>query len=281
MYSWRKIREKLFTFTIILLSLLAIAPIIHMIIVASINGIVTFVKAGTSFFTGLPPTPLSQEIGGIAPSIIGTLLMTAISLPITITLAIFAAILATEFPKNPISVAIDAIAKSLASIPTIAVSMIVYTVVVVPMKGFSALAGALALTIVALPYAYTYFSTALRSVPAVYREAALSVAMSRWGTVIRVLIPIARNGIAIGVLMTMARIMGETAALLFTAGRFRNRVSITPSKPVDAVPLLIFDYILSPYDIWHQVAWGATAFLLLAYIAIFFAVKLIVKEVKL
>jgi phosphate transport system permease protein len=279
--SWRKIREKLFTFTIILLSLLAIAPIIHMIIVVSINGIVTFVKAGTSFFTGLPPTPLSQEIGGIAPSIIGTLLMTAISLPITITLAIFAAILATEFPKNPISVAIDAIAKSLASIPTIAVSMIVYTVVVVPMKGFSALAGALALTIVALPYAYTYFSTALRSVPAVYREAALSVAMSRWGTVIRVLIPIARNGIAIGVLMTMARIMGETAALLFTAGRFRNRVSITPSKPVDAVPLLIFDYILSPYDIWHQVAWGATAFLLLAYIAIFFAVKLIVKEVKL
>jgi len=281
LYSWRKIREKLFTFTIILLSLLAIAPIIHMIIVVSINGIVTFVKAGTSFFTGLPPTPLSQEIGGIAPSIIGTLLMTAISLPITITLAIFAAILATEFPKNPISVAIDAIAKSLASIPTIAVSMIVYTVVVVPMKGFSALAGALALTIVALPYAYTYFSMALRSVPAVYREAALSVAMSRWGTVIRVLIPIARNGIAIGVLMTMARIMGETAALLFTAGRFRNRVSITPSKPVDAVPLLIFDYILSPYDIWHQVAWGATAFLLLAYIAIFFAVKLIVKEVKL
>jgi phosphate transport system permease protein len=281
LYSWRKIREKLFTFTIILLSLLAIAPIIHMIIVVSINGIVTVVKAGTSFFTGLPPTPLSQEIGGIAPSIIGTLLMTAISLPITITLATFAAILTTEFPKNPISVAIDAIAKSLASIPTIAVSMIVYTVVVVPMKGFSALAGALALTIVALPYAYTYLSTALRSVPAVYREAALSVAMSRWGTVIRVLIPIARNGIAIGVLMTMARIMGETAALLFTAGRFRNSVSITPSKPVDAVPLLIFDYILSPYDIWHQVAWGATVLLLLAYIAIFFAVKLIVKEVKL
>uniref|UniRef100_A0A7C5Z0Q0 ABC transporter permease subunit n=1 Tax=Ignisphaera aggregans TaxID=334771 RepID=A0A7C5Z0Q0_9CREN len=281
MYSWRKIREKLFICIIILLSLLAIAPIIHLVIVVSINGIAIFVKAGTSFFTGLPPTPLSEEIGGIAPSIIGTLLMTMISLSITITLAVFAAILTTEFPKNSISVAIDAIAKSLASIPTIAVSMIVYTLVVVPMKGFSALAGSVALTIIALPYAYTYFSMVLRSVPAIYREAAFSVAMSRWSAVIRVLIPIARKGIAVGVLMTMARIMGETAALLFTAGRFRNKVSFSPTEPADAIPLLIFDYILSPYDIWHQVAWGATALLLLAYIAIFFAVKLIVKEVKL
>jgi len=281
LYSWRMLREKLFTCLIAVLSLLAIAPIVHLIIAVLINGFTVIVKAGINFFTNLPPAPLSREIGGIAPSIIGTALMTIISLPITVVLALFAAILTTEFPRNTVSIIIDAVAKSLASIPTIAVSMIVFTLIVVPMKGFSALAGAIALSIIALPYAYTYFSTALRSIPAMYREAAFSIAMDRWGAVMRVLIPIARRSIAVGVLMTIARIMGETAALLFTAGRFRTGVSFSPTSPADAIPLLIFDYILSPYATWHQVAWGAAALLLLAYIVLFFATKLIVKEVKL
>jgi len=280
LYSWRKIREKLFTCIVTVFSLLAIAPIIHLIIVVSINGGMAMLKAGLNFFTDLPPTPYSKEIGGIAPAIVGTAIVTAISLPITISLALFAAIMTSEFPRNPISLTIDAVARSLASIPTIAISMIVYVLVVVPMNRFSALAGAIALAIVAMPYAYTYISTALRSVPAVYREAALSVAMSRWGTVLRVLIPIAGKSIVVGILMTMARIMGETAALLFTVGRMRATVPFSPTEPVDAIPLLIFDYILSPYEIWHQVAWGATAFLLLAYVVIFLAVKLVVKEVR-
>lgn len=281
MYSWRKLREKLFTCLIIALSVLAIAPVLHIILTVFANGFAVIAKAGTSFFTDLPPTPLSKDVGGIAPSIVGTLLMTAISLPIAVTLGLFAAILTAEFPSNPLSLAVDAIAKSLASIPTIAVSMIVYTLVVVPMKSFSALAGAVALAVIALPYTYTYFSTALRSVPSVYREAAFAIAMSRWGAVVRVLIPVARKALTTGVLMTVARVMGETAALLFTAGRFRTGVSFSPTAPADAIPLLIFDYILSPYAVWHQVAWGATALLLLAYLVVFLATKLIVKEVRL
>uniref|UniRef100_A0A7J3ZAG5 ABC transporter permease subunit n=1 Tax=Ignisphaera aggregans TaxID=334771 RepID=A0A7J3ZAG5_9CREN len=281
MYSWRKLREKLFTGLVIALSLLAIAPVLHLIATVFVNGLTVIAEAGLGFFTGLPPTPLSRELGGIAPSIAGTLIMTALSLPSTVLLGLFAAILTTEFPKNPLSVAIDAVAKSLASIPTIAVSMIVYTLVVIPMRGFSALAGAIALTIIALPYAYTYFSTALRSVPSIYREAAFAVAMSRWSTVTRVFIPIARRSAVVGVLMTMARVMGETAALLFTAGRFRASVALSPTAPADSIPLLIFDYILSPYTIWHRVAWGATALLLIAYMAVFIATKLVVKEVKL
>ncbi|MEM0048669.1 MAG: ABC transporter permease subunit [Ignisphaera sp.] len=186
-----------------------------------------------------------------------------------------------EFPRNPLSIAVDVVAKSLASIPTIAVSMVVYLLIVVPMRTFSTLAGAVALTIVSLPYAYTYFSTYLRSVPEIYREAAYSIAMSRWETIIRIFLPIIRRGFLVAVLMTMARILGETAALLFTVGRYRIGVSTSILGPTDALPLLIFDYILTPYRNFQEIAWGAAALLLLAYLIIFIATKLAVREVKL
>ncbi len=281
MYSGRRLKEALFTVTIITLSVAAIAPVLHIVYTVLVNGVSVIVKAGLRFFTDLPPTPGSAEVGGIAPAIAGTILITAIAFPLSVVLGLFSAILTTEFPKNPLSLLVDTIARSLASVPTIAISMVIYTVIVVPMRSFSALASALALTIVALPYTYTYFSAALRSVPAMYREAAFSLGMSRWDTVTRVLIPISRRIIAAGALTTLARIMGETAALLFTAGRFRGGVAISLTAPVDAIPLLIFDYILSPYEIWHEVAWGASALLLLSYLAIFMSVKLMVKEVKL
>jgi len=281
LYNWRKLIDKLFTYMVIAVSIVAISPVIHLIITVLLNGTMVIVKTGINFFISLPPTPFSKDFGGIAPAIVGSLLMTFISLPITIVLGLFAAILTTEFPKNTISIVIDTIAKSLASIPTIAVSMIVYTIIVVPMRSFSALAGSIALTIVSLPYAYTYFSTTLRSVPFIYREAAFSIAMSRWSTVLKILIPVVRRGIVTAILMTLVRILGETAALLFTAGRFRNGVTISPLAPADAIPLLIFDFVLSPYEIWRQVAWGASALLLLSYMVIFFTVKFLVKEVKL
>lgn len=281
MYSWRKAKDRIFFALILLLSLAAIAPVIHLIVVTIVNGLSAILRAGLSFFTSPPPTPLSKEIGGIAPSLVGSLMLTALALPITIALALFSSIMVNEFPRNPLSIAVDVVAKSLASIPTIAVSMVVYLLVVVPMGIFSTFAGAVALTIVSLPYAYTYFSTYLRSIPETYREAAYSIAMSRWGTVTRVFLPIIRRGVLVAILMTMARILGETAALLFTVGRYRIGVSTSILGPTDAIPLLIFDYILTPYKNFQDVAWGAAALLLLAYMAIFVATKLVVKEVRL
>lgn len=281
MYSWKKVKDRMFFVLILTISILAITPIIHMMVAVLANGFPMILKVGWGFFVKTPPTPLSQDIGGIAPSLIGTAILTLVSLPITIVLALFSAILVNEFPRNPLSIAIDVVAKSLASIPTIAVSMVIYILVVVPMGRFSALAGAIALTIVALPYAYTYISTVLGSIPLTYREAAYSIAMSRWKTIVKVLLPIAKRGFAIGILMTMARILGETAALLFVVGRYRTATSISIIEPVDAIPLLIFDYILTPYPIMQQIAWASAAFLLLIYITIFIAIKIIVKEVRL
>jgi len=290
--SWRRVRESLFKITVFGVAILALTPLFHLIIVVFINGLPTILEAGLEFFVDLPPTPLSRELGGIAPSLVGTFLMTMISLPITIVLGLFTAILVTEFPKSRLSILVDTVAKSLSSVPTIAVSMAMFSLVVVlvntipELRAFlnpagSALTGSLALVIIALPFSYTYFSTFLRSVPATYKEAAYSIGMSRWAVIVRVVIPVIKKSILVAVLMTMARIMGETAALLFTAGRYRSGLPASIISPVDAIPLLIFDYILSPFEVWHRVAWGATLILLLFYMLIFFVVKVVVKEVKL
>jgi phosphate transport system permease protein len=285
-------RERLFKITVFGVAILALTPLFHLIIVVFINGLPTILEAGLEFFVDLPPTPLSRGLGGIAPSLVGTFLMTMISLPITIVLGLFTAILVTEFPKSKFSILVDTVAKSLSSVPTIAVSMAMFSLVAVlvntipELRAFlnpagSALTGSLALVIIALPFSYTYFSTFLRSVPATYKEAAYSIGMSRWAVIVRVVIPVVKKSILVAVLMTMARIMGETAALLFTAGRYRNGVPASIISPVDAIPLLIFDYILSPFEVWRKVAWGATLILLLFYMLIFFVVKVVVKEVKL
>jgi len=292
LYSWRRMRERLFKITVFGVAILALTPLFHLIIVVFINGLPTILEAGLEFFVDLPPTPLSRGLGGIAPSLVGTFLMTLISLPVTIVLGLFTAILVTEFPKSKLSILVDTVAKSLSSVPTIAVSMAMFSLVVIlvntipELRAFlnpagSALTGSLALVIIALPFSYTYFSTFLRSVPATYKEAAYSIGMSRWAVIVRVVIPVLKKSILVAVLMTMARIMGETAALLFTAGRYRNGVPASIISPVDAIPLLIFDYILSPFEVWRRVAWGATLILLLFYMLIFFVVKVVVKEVKL
>lgn len=281
MHRLRYLKDKLFIVAVATLSIAFLIPISHMIAVIIVNGLPTVVKAGLRFFTDVPPPPLSRDIGGIAPALVGSFTVTLLSLLISIPLALSAAILSNEFPANPVSRAVDVLSRSFASIPTIVVSMVVYMVVVVPMGRFSALAGAIALSLVSLPYAYTSFSAALRAIPRTYREAAYSIGMNRWKTVSKILMPIARKAIVVGILITFARAMGETAALLFTVGRYRTRVGLDMTSPTDAIPLLIFDYMLTPYKLYHEIAWGATFVLLVTYVLIFVAVKIAVKEVRL
>lgn len=281
MYSSRRIKDRLFIAFIASISILSLVPLFHIVVTIAVNGVQVIAKAGLRFFTDTPPAPLSRDVGGIAPALFGSFYITLVSLPITVALALLASILSTEFPSNIISRAVDVLSRSLASVPTIVVSMVVYTTVVVPMRGFSALAGVIALSLISLPYAYTAFSTALRSVPQIYREAAYSIGMNRWRTVGRILLPVSRRIIATGILMVFARAMGETAALLFTVGRYRMGVNIDIRAPTDAIPLLIFDFITTPFKSYHEIAWGAALVLLATYLAIFVSVKIAVKEVRL
>lgn len=281
MYEWRYLKDKIFTIIVISISLLAFLPLIHIIYTVFAEGFNTLQRAGLEFLYKTPPPPLSQEIGGIAPALVGSILMTAISTPITVGIALLASIMSNEFPGNIVSRILDTLSRSLASIPTIIVSMTIYAVVVVPLRSFSLLAGALALSIISLPYTYTSFTSAFRSVPRTYKEASYSIGISRWKTIVLVLIPIAKRAFLAGLLITFARGMGETAALLFVVGRNRSIVNYNIFKPGDALPLLIFDYVSTPYKTYHEIAWGATLVLLLIYLVVFTAAKLVVKEVRL
>lgn len=281
MHKVRVIKDRLFTLYLIITSVVALVPTFHLTAVIVLKGLEALTEADVGFLVNLPPTPMSEDVGGIAPSLLGTLFLTAIALPITVFISVFAAILTNEFPNNLISKAVDMISRSFTSIPTIVVSMVIYLLMVVPMGSYSALASSLALAVIAIPYTYTVTSTALRQIPRTYVEAAYSLGMTRWITIYRVVMPIAKKMLAGGVLITIARIMGETAALMFTAGRFRTGISLSLERPVDAIPLLIFDYALTPYPILHKVAWGAALILLIIYLIIFLSVKIFVKEVKL
>lgn len=281
MYSWRIIRDKLFIAVVVALSVLPMFLVIHVVYTVVANGISVLEKAGIKFLVETPPPPVAIRIGGIAPSIIGSFLVVLISLPITTAISLPLAILYIEFPYNPLTKLIDVVGRSFASIPTIIVSMVIYLLIVVPMGKPSIIAAALALSIVSIPYAYTVFSTVLSQVPSIYREAAFGTGLNRFQTVIRVVLPIAKKGLLTGVLLTFARSMGETAALLFTIGGFRDYVTLNPTEPSDALPLLIFQFASTPFRIYHEIAWGACFVLLVIYLLVFTVTKVLAREVKL
>jgi phosphate transport system permease protein len=136
-----------------------------------------------------------------------------------------------------------------------------YTIVVLPMKHFSTLAGGLALGVMMIPIAVRTTEEALRTVPLVLREGGLALGASKWKTIATVVVPAARKGIVTGIILDIARVAGETAPLLFTA--FSNRFwSPGWNQPTASLPVMVYTYAISPYDDWHKQAWAAGLVLL-------------------
>jgi len=165
--------------------------------------------------------------------------------------------------------------------PTILVGLFVMQILVIPMGSYSALAGALALAVVMMPYVAVYTEEALRGIPPTYREAAFSLGLTRFKVVFRVLVGMARKGILTGVLIGVAKVAGETAPLLFTAGGSSRIYFAGLDKPIGAIPLLIYNLVQQPYENYHEIAWGAAFLLMLIFLAIFLPIRLSLKEVKL
>ncbi len=264
------------------LAFLGIVPVLHMLITVAVRGSETIARVGLlRFLTDVPPAPGSSELGGIGPAIVGTAMLVAISMCIGVPLSLALAILAVEFSESPISRAVRFLARTLVGIPTIAVSMIVYLLVVIPLGGASALAGGIALAIVLLPYATTYIETCLESVPKEYREAGFALGMKRLTVALRVVLAMARKCIAVSIVISAARALGETAPLLFTAGSAHYSYPSSLLDPVSSITLLIFEFGLSPFKPLIDTAWGAALVLTLAYLLVLLGVKLGVKGVEL
>ena len=276
----RRAADRLFTAAVILLAAAAVAPLAHILYTVTARGLPVVVDAGLSFFTSTPAPPGSSEVGGIAPALVGSLwlglLSSAIALPVAFMLGAFL----YEFRGSRVAGPIRALTMSLLEIPTILVGMLVYSVVVVAIGGFSLAAGAIALAIIMTPYVAVYVERALDSVPRSYREAGLALGMSRARVLFTVVAGIARRGILAGFLIGVAKALGETAPLLFTIGSSRSSPALTPLEPGDAAPLLIFQFIASPYSNWQDLAWGASFILTLSVLLLFVATRVVVREVR-
>ena len=213
-----------------------------------------------AFFTNLP-VPVGETGGGMANAIVGSgkllLLASLVGIPIGLLTGIYLA----EFGGRTFSFFVRYTTDLLNGVPSIVVGIFAYTLIVIPMKHFSTFAGGMALGVMMIPIAVRTTEEALRGVPRMLREGALALGASKWKTVATVVMPAAIRGIVTGVMLTLARVAGETAPLLFTA--FSNRFwSSGWNQPIASLPVMIYTYAIAPYDDWHRQAWAAGLVLL-------------------
>ena len=227
----------------------------------------TLVEGGAALspqlFTAMTPPP--GESGGLLNAFYGSAVMVLLALVIGTPTGVAAGTYLAEHGRHSrAAVAIGFINDVLLSAPSIVIGLFVYELVVRPSSHFSGFAGALALAMILLPIVVRTTDEALRMVPNTMREAAFALGVPRWRVTARILYKAALSGIVTGVLLGLARIAGETAPLLFTA--LNNQFwTASLGEPLANLPVVIFQYAMSPYDQWHALAW-AGAFVLTAFV---------------
>jgi phosphate transport system permease protein len=207
------------------------------------------------------PHPVGEPGGGIANGILGTLTIAGLAMAGGIPIAVMAGIYLAEYGRGKFASAVRFSVDMLAGVPSIIMGIFGYVLWVLPMKRFSAWAAASALAMIFIPIVVRTTEEMLRTVPASVREAALALGIERWKTTLFITVRTATAGILTGILLAMARIIGETAPLLFTA--LGNQFWQTGlDQPIAAVPLQVFNYAISPYDDWHDKAWAGALVLI-------------------
>jgi phosphate transport system permease protein len=225
------------------------------------------------FLTTLPK-PLGEPGGGMVNAFVGSIIMVAIAAVWGILLGVGAGIYLAEFASPRLGSVVRFTADVLSGIPSIVIGIFGYTLIVTRMGSFSAIAGAFALGVITLPIVARTTEESLRLVPGELREASLALGVPRWRTILSVVAPTATAGLVTGILLAVARIVGETAPLIFTAlgNRFWQEDLFSP---IASVTLNIFYYAISPYEQWHQQAWAASFFLLMFVLVISLVSRLI------
>jgi len=212
------------------------------------------------FFTKLP-TPVGESGGGMANAILGSgkllLLASCIGVPIGFLGGVYLA----EFGGRTVGFIVRYAADLMNGVPSIVIGIFAYGLFVLPFKHFSTFAGAFALGIMMIPITLRSTEEFLNGVPSALREGAMALGASKSRTIVSVVVPAAYRGILTAILLSLARVAGETAPLLFTA--FGNRFwSPGWNQPTASLPVMIFTYAVSPYDDWHRQAWAAGLVLL-------------------
>ena len=208
-----------------------------------------------NFFTKLP-LPAGELGGGMGNAILGSIQIVAFAAAIGLPVGLFAGIYLAEFEDKNFAFLVRYTADLLNGVPSIVVGIFAWTLIVVPMRGFSGLAGSVALSIMLIPIVARNTEQFLREVPTFLREGALALGASKWKTIATVVVPAASKGILTGMILGVARIAGESAPLLFTSLNNQFWTS-SINQPTASLPVMIFLRAVSPYEDWHRQAWAA------------------------
>lgn len=225
------------------------------------------------------PKPVGESGGGIANALVGSILVIIVASIIAIPIGIMAGVFLAENRKSKLAYWCRMATDILQGVPSIVIGIIAYFWLVKPFGKFSALSGSVALAIMMLPIVVRSTEETLKLLPDSLKEAALALGMPFHRVIFKVIVPVGISGILSGVMLSIARITGETAPLLFTA--FGNPyLSTNLTQPMQTLPLLIFNYATSPYTDWHDLAWGASLILLLWVLFLNIFTKLITRKWK-
>lgn len=213
-----------------------------------------------NFFTKLPLSP-GESGGGLANAIVGSGITILIAVIIGVPVGFLGGIYLAEFGDKTFPMFVRYTADLLNGVPSIVIGIFAWTVVVVPMHTFSAWAGGFALSLMMIPIGLRSTEQFLRAIPNSMREGSLALGATKTQTILKVIVPAARQGILTGLILGVARVAGETAPLLFTS--LNNQYwSEKLSEPTSTLPVMIYKLAISPYDDWHRQAWAAGLVLL-------------------
>lgn len=256
-YRVRKFKDRLVFGLGLLCVLLAIIPLGSILIEVIRNG----VPALSVEFLTSPPGPVGAGGGGIANAIQGTLILIALTCLIGVPLGLMSGVYLAEFGNNKFGNAIRILNDVLAEFPSIVVGINVYLLVVLAIGSFSAIAGAIALSIIMMPIVARTTEESMKLVPNSIREAAMALGVRRWRTTLSVVLTTAKSGLVTGILLSIARISGETAPLIMTI--LGSQLFFAGfDEPMDALPLRVWRLALLPYDYARQQGWGAALVLI-------------------
>jgi phosphate transport system permease protein len=272
-YRWRKFKSGLASGVSFVSALLVMAPLALVFYHLVRNGASA---VNWSFFTQLPK-PLGVTGGGMVNAMVGSLQLLGLASLIGIPVGVLGGVYLAEYGSTRGNWMLRFTADVLNGVPSITWGVVVYGLAVLPFKGFSAYAGGLALGLMMIPLIMRTTEEVVLLVPNGYREAALALGITRWRTIVHIVMKTASKGIVTAILLALARVAGETAPLLFTAfgNRFWNH---DLTQPIAALPLQIFTYAISPYEDWHRQAWAGALVLLVATFVINVIVRLLTRN---
>jgi phosphate transport system permease protein len=271
----RIIKDRFFKSLVIGLSFSCAIPLVFIFFHIFKNGVSSM---NLDFLINLP-RPMGETGGGIINAITGTFILIICSSIMSVPLGVAAGIYLSEHRESRLSYWVTVCVEVLQGVPSIVLGIVAYLWIVIPTGGFSAFSGSIALGIMMLPVIVKATEETLNLIPESLKEASLALGVPYHRTILRVILPAGMNGIVTGILISVARIAGETAPLLFTA--FGNPfMNVDVRKPVESLPHVIFEYAKSPYPEFHQLAWGASLILILLVLTLNIATRLVTAKWK-